>query len=400
MRILNTLSRLLLNLPYAVRLGMVVLLFLTCLILLVFGFPSPYDGSLFSIPLALAAWLFKYRGASLCTGCTLVVIGFTYQIRANGLGPHSLLTVLIIGMVALMTEGFVIAYLRHALDLVQAAQLKTQEAQQAQQQATIAYEQQRLLNQMKDQFLFNVSHELRTPLQTVLGYLELLQVFNEQLDTSTRTHSLNQALHACMELQLLINNVLDAARLSGSMQSPKGEELSLIQVVQDVLALVEPQQQQNYALRLDIAATLMVVADLQQLHRVLHNLLTNAFKYCPVSSSVIISAMLSDTAGRESRSASHVCICVKDSGPGIPPEDIPFLFQKFVRLQRDLSGPVRGTGLGLYISKELVEAMGGRIWVESAGIAGEGSRFCFTLPHATGIMSDKSDASRSPTEEV
>ncbi len=73
---------------------------------------------------------------------------------------------------------------------------------------------------------------------------------------------------------------------------------------------------------------------------------------------------------------------MKDEGPGIPPEEVPLLFGKFVRLQRDLSGAVRGTGLGLYISKQLVEAMQGHLWVESAGRMGEGSRFCFTLPIA------------------
>jgi len=71
---------------------------------------------------------------------------------------------------------------------------------------------------------------------------------------------------------------------------------------------------------------------------------------------------------------------VQDAGPGIPPEEIPLLFEKFVRLKRDLAGPTRGTGLGLYLCKQLVEAMGGSIWVESSGRIGEGSRFCFTLP--------------------
>ncbi len=66
--------------------------------------------------------------------------------------------------------------------------------------------------------------------------------------------------------------------------------------------------------------------------------------------------------------------------PWIPPAELPLLFQKFIRLKRDLSGPVRGTGLGLYISKQFVEAMEGRIWVESAGITGQGSRFCVALP--------------------
>ncbi len=71
---------------------------------------------------------------------------------------------------------------------------------------------------------------------------------------------------------------------------------------------------------------------------------------------------------------------------GIPPEEAPLLFGKFVRLQRDLSGAVRGTGLGLYISKQLVEAMQGNLWVESAGRIGEGSRFCLTLPIAPAFI--------------
>jgi signal transduction histidine kinase len=108
-----------------------------------------------------------------------------------------------------------------------------------------------------------------------------------------------------------------------------------------------------------------------------------------------------------------VCVSVQDTGPGIPPSEAPVLFGKFVRLKRDLVGSVRGTGLGLYISKQLVEAMGGNIWVESTGIAGQGSRFSFTIPygvsdaveqksHSVTTFSDVfplSSASTEPREE-
>jgi signal transduction histidine kinase len=82
---------------------------------------------------------------------------------------------------------------------------------------------------------------------------------------------------------------------------------------------------------------------------------------------------------------------VQDGGPGIPPADIPLLFGKFVRLKRDMVGSVRGTGLGLYISKQMVENMGGRIWVESTGVPGEGSRFCFTLDALPPTLPDESE---------
>src|ERR1019366_1597658 len=76
----------------------------------------------------------------------------------------------------------------------------------------------------------------------------------------------------------------------------------------------------------------------------------------------------------------YICISIQDYGPGIPPDSIASLFDKFFRLLQHQSSSIRGTGLRLYICKQLVEAMNGRIWVESSGIAGEGSRFCFTLP--------------------
>jgi signal transduction histidine kinase len=110
-------------------------------------------------------------------------------------------------------------------------------------------------------------------------------------------------------------------------------------------------------------------------------LLTNGLKYCPSPGTITISAQFSKTEETDV-SSPQICICIQDTGPGIPTEEIPFIFERFVRLKRDISGSVRGTGLGLSISKELVEAMGGRIWVESSGIPGEGSRFYFTLPSA------------------
>lgn len=135
----------------------------------------------------------------------------------------------------------------------------------------------------------------------------------------------------------------------------------------------------------------MVRGNLQSLRQVLRNLLSNAYKYSPENTSVEVSATIlaqptcipsSAECAAEGASSPEACISVKDEGPGIPPDLIPLLFGQFVRLPRDLGGSVRGSGLGLYISKSLVEAMGGRIWVESSGIAGQGSRFCFTLPSA------------------
>jgi len=86
------------------------------------------------------------------------------------------------------------------------------------------------------------------------------------------------------------------------------------------------------------------------------------------------------SAGAQEQSAPVTCIQVRDRGLGVPPEEQSKLFQRFMRLERDLTGPVRGTGIGLFTCRTLVEAMGGAIWVESAGTPGNGSTFAFTLP--------------------
>ncbi|HLG76113.1 MAG TPA: ATP-binding protein, partial [Ktedonobacteraceae bacterium] len=106
----------------------------------------------------------------------------------------------------------------------------------------------------------------------------------------------------------------------------------------------------------------------------------NAFKYAPEGTPITISAALYGDVVQPLHPAPEIYISVKDAGPGIPPQEIPLLFGQFVRLRRDTSGRVRGSGLGLFLSKQFVELMGGKIWVESEGVPGKGSNFIFTLP--------------------
>ncbi len=253
---------------------------------------------------------------------------------------------------------------------------------QIEQQARIeaAYEQQRRLNELKDQFILHVSHELRTPLTQVYGYLELLGNFHDTLTSEKRARFTLQATQGCETLQQLIDTILDAAGTDSHQTPLQVQEHVVSDLVHEVLEQFEPLQLQEHPIHLEIAERLVVQADRQALCRVLRNLLSNAFKYTPAQTSVQVVATRSDPVTGRTDGISQACICVQDTGPGIAPEDIPLLFGKFVRLKRDLAGSKRGTGLGLYISKHLVEAMGGRIWVESAGIVGQGSRFYFTLP--------------------
>jgi signal transduction histidine kinase len=269
-------------------------------------------------------------------------------------------------------------------------QLETQATQIA-----AAYEQQLHLNELKDQFLLNVNHELRTPLTAIHGYLELLQEYQGQLDAARQVSFIRLAVQGCEELQQLVNNVLDA--IHGDFQgiAPQFEVFPVIAVVSEVIDLFEPQKRQDYQIIVEIPETLTVEADRQHTHQILLNLLSNAFKYSPKQTPVVVSAQISDFSTPEGQVCPQVCICVQDAGPGIPPSEIPLLFGKFVRLKRDIVGYVRGTGLGLYICKQLVEAMDGHIWVESSGIVGQGSRFCFTLPSV--YHASEAEQSQGPT---
>ncbi|MBV9230515.1 MAG: HAMP domain-containing histidine kinase, partial [Chloroflexi bacterium] len=333
-------------------------------------FSLTHNGTIMVVPIVLSAWFFCYRGLLLCLGSLLVTTGVVSLILARSFWPYSFALIYVTGIASGLVVGLVVSFLRHVVDMLSAAHLKTELAEQA-------YKQQQQLNQLKDQLILHINHELRNPLTAVRGYLEVLSMFGARIDGTQQALYLDHALNGCDELLLMINHALDAAQVSSGIKPPCLQELSVALIVRDVLALLDPRMTRGYHLQVEVPEELTVCADAQYLRQVLRNLLSNAFKYSPAGTSVCISAILSPDPPEQ------VCICVKDAGPGIPEDELSLLFQRFVRLQRDLSGPIGGIGLGLYISKQLVEAMKGHIWAESSGRAGEGSRFCFTLPAAS-----------------
>jgi len=270
-----------------------------------------------------------------------------------------------------MAIGLVVVVLRDLLDAEEDARLK---AQQAEQQTTMAYEQQRQLNELKNQFILNVNHELRSPLTVVSGYLSLLLDKQRHFGQEAQETYLKSAMRGCIELETLTNDVLDSLMLSNDDEHLQMEDIAIASIVSEVVEHFVSTGNQERRFYADISEQITAQGNGQCVRHVLRNLVSNACKYSPQDTPVTISATVSAPP------AFQVCISVKDEGPGISSDQIPLLFGQFVRLKRDLAGTVRGSGLGLYISKKLVEAMDGHIWVESAGIAGEGSRFCFTLP--------------------
>jgi signal transduction histidine kinase len=266
--------------------------------------------------------------------------------------------------------------------LAEAKQTQLAQLEETARLKTLQVEEQQRLNQLKDQIIVHVSHELRTPLTAVVGYVELLLKHQGELDAAMQARWVDEVKQGCDELELLINSILDAARVARDGQNLHLEPTPVAPTVRAVLASFDPREVHAYAVRLDLPAHLTVWADQHALRRVLRNVLGNAFKYAPKQTPISISAALSRHPSESAAAAAQVCIRVEDRGPGIPPAELPLLFQQFGRLPRDLAGKVRGSGLGLYISRQLVEAMHGQLWVESSGKPGEGSCFCFTLPSA------------------
>lgn len=331
---------------------------------------------IFAIPVALAAWMFRPRQAALAIGGIFLMLIIINSVTVKSLRwPPPLFIAFLCGIAAAIIVAVAIIALRYALN---ATEIARRNSQQAEKQIMSAYKQEQHLNELKDQFLLSVNHELRTPLTSLHGYLQLLQQ-HPRLDADKQSVLVIDALESSEELVRMVNTILDASRYDNAPLEPHLEDLSLASTVQNAVELFEPGQWKSHHLDLQIAETLKVKADYQLVHQILWNLFSNACKYSPEGTIITMGAQAQEEASEQ----AAVCIWVQDKGLGIAPEEIPSLFRKFVRLKRDQTGSVRGTGLGLYISKQLVEAMGGRIWVESSGVEGEGSRFYFTLPGAS-----------------
>ncbi len=226
------------------------------------------------------------------------------------------------------------------------------------------------LQQQQRGIIQMVSHDLRVPLTVLYGHLQLLK---EEIDAAAIDGELHTSLTAAdgsiRQMRVMIQDLVDAARRDGGTLHLDPQPIAVRTFVLDVLRrsrpVIEPERFQVQV----SPAVPPVWADPDRLERILMNLLSNAAKYATPGTPVVIAAHPSE---------SEVRIAVTDQGPGIAPQDLPYLFERFYRAKG--THKTEGIGLGLYITRTLVEAHGGRIWVEST--VGEGSTFFFTLPVA------------------
>jgi signal transduction histidine kinase/ActR/RegA family two-component response regulator len=233
-------------------------------------------------------------------------------------------------------------------------------------------------NQAKSEFLSRMSHELRTPLNAILGFAQLLEL---DADSPDEKESVGQILRAGQHLLALINEVLDISRIESGRLQLSLEPVPIAETMRHAIELVGPS-----AATAKISVTiepvddeLHVLADRQRLEQVLLNLLSNAIKYNRRGGSVTLSC--------DRPAADRLRLHVIDTGPGIRADKLARLFVPFDRLGAE-AGEVEGTGLGLALSRSLVEAMGGTVQVKSD--VGVGTRFSIELPIAEGpVMADE-----------
>jgi signal transduction histidine kinase len=221
------------------------------------------------------------------------------------------------------------------------------------------------LARLKDEFVATVSHDLRTPLATVRGYAQLIQ--EGYLDPAWQIEALKHIEASAQQMIELINDLLDLAALETGL----GQQLAPVQL--DLLAfeavefLSESIQLHDLEIQLELEQHPPIQGDARLLAQVWRNLLDNAIKYTS-QGTITVQTKTSD---------HHVLGLVKDTGIGITPADIPYIFDKFFRTAV-ASGAPNGSGLGLALVKTIIERHGGQVWVESE--LGSGSTFGFTIP--------------------
>jgi len=229
------------------------------------------------------------------------------------------------------------------------------------------------VERLRRDLVANVSHELKTPISALRARLENLLDGVEPPDAEVLQGMLQQT----ERLSRLVEQLLDLSRLESGDVPMDRETVHLESLVSAVIAEVEVARgDQLVAVRSEIPSAMPALwADRERVHQVVFNLLDNAVRFTPPGGEVVVSA---DVAGGRCE------IRVVDTGPGIPAEHLPFLFERFYRVDSSRSRGDGGTGIGLAIARSVVEAHGGRIWAESE--VGRGSVFTFELPLATSNM--------------
>jgi two-component system phosphate regulon sensor histidine kinase PhoR len=227
----------------------------------------------------------------------------------------------------------------------------------------------RRADQIRRDFVANVSHELRTPLTAIRGYVEALS--EDDLGSADRQRFLEIVARHTLRMERLVKDLLRLARLDAGQEALEVAPCDVRGLAQSVIAdLATMLDQHAQRVEVDVAAdAATITGDAAKLHDVLRNLVANSATYAPERTTIDVEA---------SRVGRRVTITVSDEGPGIPPEDLSRVFERFYRVDKSRARDPGGTGLGLSIVKHLVELHGGEVRAENR--AEGGARFTISLP--------------------
>jgi signal transduction histidine kinase len=242
-------------------------------------------------------------------------------------------------------------------------------------------------SRMKSSFLANMSHELRTPLNSIIGFAEILKDkmfgdFNERQEKYL-SHILTSGRH----LLQLINNILDLSKVEAGKMKLNLEPFSVNRVIDEVQTIIKTlAYKKNIEIQLELCPEVIMYGDAAKIKQILYNLLSNAIKFTPEKGLVIIHTLEAaegvivdrGTAAPWIVPVKSLLLSVKDTGIGINPNDQERIFLEFEQSEQTRGKGYEGTGLGLALTRKLVELHGGQIWVKSA--VGLGSEFSLLLP--------------------
>lgn len=250
---------------------------------------------------------------------------------------------------------------------------------------------------LKIQFANAISHELRSPLNIIIGFSEMIvnapEIYGVQVWSPKLRHHIQQIYQSAQHLSQLVDDVLDLARINADRLTLIKQPTSIIDVVRESVNIVNGlYDARGLYLRIEAEPNLPVVRlDRIRIRQVILNLLTNAARFTE-KGGVTIGVRVA----KSPHAHPEIIVSVSDTGIGIPPDELPRLFQEFRQIDGASFRWQHGSGLGLAVSRQLIELHGGRIWAESQ--PGIGSTFSFTLPVQTGVIHSPDDATRTNCE--
>jgi PAS domain S-box-containing protein len=230
------------------------------------------------------------------------------------------------------------------------------------------------LNRLKSELLRRTSHELKTPLVSIRGFTNLLLEFHSDKFNQEALSFLNEIKYGCDRLGNIIKDILNTAKLQSGRMELKKKELNLSEIIESAVNAVKGiTKSRSQSIFVEIEDNLMTKGEEEKILAVLENLISNAVKYTPPEGEIYIYSK---------RNKQNIIISIKDTGIGFTEEEKKDLFTQFGKIERYGEGfdiNIDGSGLGLYISKKMIELHGGEIWMESEG-RNKGSTFYFSLP--------------------